>query len=1117
LVIDFSKVDVRDKPTLVLKTLSGNVIQTLGYAFNLTADLCYNEVSEITFDIPAYVDGAPTPNYDKIVGMTMIDMIGYGQFILRNPKVVKTGVKEIKSCQAYSLEYEFTRTKMSLENATYNFWNPLAPSGTILGIIREYMPDWSIGTVDSSLIGKYRTFEENDINIYNFIKSTAQTTYSCVFDFDTYERVINVRDTGSAVSTAPVFLSLENLIKEIDIEEDTDNIFTCLDVNGADGVNIRSVNPMGINKIYNLDYFMDEINFSSDMIGKWNAWKTAFEDYQLSYYNLSIEKALQTSRYLTESAALSDLQGELQSLENLKSVYIQAIAQNIDRNDELTDVNLQIKAKKSEISTQEELIESGEDEIVALTAQLVEMNTYASLSYYFTDDEMALLRPYFKEDSIEDSSFVAATVQSYNTAGVSNSISSATVSFSDSVVTKIANTVSKDLYSVTAGTITFSYDGHELQADVIRASIERKDSDGSFVLSAYLSTGSGYDIKEGSEFTFTSGCVSTTGTCGAITDNTVPDSGSPNSYATGTSLSFSATDMKLYFTRNTTEYEQRSIEWDLFDYGMDCLSKLCYPSYTFSIDSANFFALEDFVSFARQIRLGQRVYIDIEDSVIQPILVQVKIDFEKPSSLSLQFGDKYSLSDSSFSLVDLLDQSISMGKTVNLSKYTYSSFVDSGASTSVKAYMDSALDVARNAVLSSTGQGISWDESGLHCRQYDSSGVNYEPEQIRIINNNIVFTDDNWETAKMAIGKFNDKNTGVTWGIVCPSLVGTILAGNNLVIESTKQDGGVSVFRVDGNGAALHNATFDIYNGSNTQITLNPYSGIAIGNYPLYTDDAYTINTDNAKFWVDTSGNIHLKGTLEAADGVFSGELKAATGTFSGALQAATGTFSGNLSAAGGTFKGDVQANAYYDKNGNKMMTSDYQFTADYLELKGLSITNDLGQTTFTIDSNGNVSLVRGSISWANINETESAAYQTAVSAESTADDAYSKVNTVDSALAALKTNLGYTYINSQYVISPNIVGGVITGAKIQGGKYYNTTGDAYFEVGAATYGDFKVVNGDGNHVFTIGDGLVSTTLSAYGVDCIGINSSTKRSYPIGTWDFTNTNVIGLETTATFG
>ena len=84
------------------------------------------------------------------------------------------------------------------------------------------------------LVGKYRTFEVDHENLYDFMKNQLQESYSCIFEFDTLQRKVNVRDANQSARKTPVFLSKQNLAKEIEIEEDTENICTVLDVNGAD-------------------------------------------------------------------------------------------------------------------------------------------------------------------------------------------------------------------------------------------------------------------------------------------------------------------------------------------------------------------------------------------------------------------------------------------------------------------------------------------------------------------------------------------------------------------------------------------------------------------------------------------------------------------------------------------------------------------------------------------------------------------------------------------------------------------------------------------------------------------------------------------------------------------
>ena len=752
MVIDFSTIGVvKEQPTLVLCNADGKAIQTLGYAKGLKANVCYNEMSTITFDIPAYVDGVKTPHYDDIIGMRIIDMINWGRFILMNPSTKNDGLKEIKSCKAYSLEYELTYKKIFLEEATYNFWNPLSPEDTILGMIIAELPSWTIGTVDEDLINKYRTLSSDNANTYNFIKSTLQKLYGCIFDFDTYTRTINVRSTANEAVSKPVYLSMDNLVKEIQIDEDTESIVTALDVCGGEDVDIRSVNPMGTNMIYNLDYFMNTTQFDQSVIDKWNSWKQSFEANQLTYYNISIERMLKTSAILTEQVVLSDLKNiKLASLESERAVYVEYLAQHANKNSsdysdfqsKLKDVNRRIASVEDEISAQETVVNKLKDAEAELTDKLIAIQKSVAFDKFFTHDELIIIDRYFKEESIEESSFVVSEVDSYSDSDISNAISNVKVSFANTKFTKVVTDNGKVMYTVDGGTLTIASDAVTLSAKVVSACFERND-DETMVLSTFLNKGT---IGEAS---FPSGCISITGKA------------SPISTSVNTGISFTISNGNMYFTRNTTDYEKHSVSWDLFEYGQQTLKSLAYPSYSFGVSSANFMTIDEFIGFVEQLELGQKIYLNTDSSVLQPIFIGADIDFENLSSLSLQFSDKYSSSDSSFKLVELLDQSISMGKTVDANKMSYSAFVDSGASTKVKEFMESALDVAKNAILSSSGQGVSWDETGLHLRKYiDSNNPNlgYEDEQIWMINNSIVFTDDNWQTAKMAIGKIIDEN-----------------------------------------------------------------------------------------------------------------------------------------------------------------------------------------------------------------------------------------------------------------------------------------------------------------------------------------------------------------------
>ena len=1081
MVVDFAKVSVKNAPVLILQNLDDIPIGVLGNAFNIDADLCYNEISTLTFDLPAFVDGLETSNYDRVVGMRIVDLKDYGRFLLLNPKVSDNGVKQLKSCTAYSLEYEFTFKKMVLTAGTYNFWNPLAPKDTLLGIILNLMPSWKIGNVDASLIDKYRTFDDSgDQNIYNFMKSDLQKSYGCIFYFDTYNRVVHVRDIMAEAPTAPVYFSLDNLVKKISIDEDTESIVTCLSVSGADGVDIRSVNPMGTNYIIDLGYFMTLHNFSQEMIDKYYAWKSTFEAYQQQYYNLTIEEALRTAQLITEQAALTTLQGELTSLENIQAVTIQAIAQKLKVQDDLDAINEQILSKNIEITSKKNELISIQDEVDELYSQMSEINNKTHIKSFFTEAEYMVISRYLKEDSVAEDSFVIATADTYDNAGESIKLNGSIFNIINSAITKIENQFSKDIYSSVGGNITCSTTGFVLDAEIIKASMDF-DTDKNFLFTARLNSGTLNGIS------FPCACISISGTATSVTSNVVPNAETNGAYSEGDILSFKLGTANLYFTRSITEYEKRSVEWDLFDFGQNLLKKVAYPAYSCSLDIANFLALEDFEPFKNKLELGNKLYWKQRNGdVLRPLLIRVRIPFEDLSRFEVAISSKYNSSDPEFYYEDLIESGVSAGKTLDTNRWMYSQFVNSGAETSLGKFMKSALDIAKNSIISSTGQAITWDEAGFRLRKR-KEGVNagYEPYQIWMNNSSIMFTTDNWSTANLAIGQMVSEDGNMLSGVIADALIGKIVASNSLIIESEKTDGGVAVFRVDGDGASLHNATFDIYNSNNTHITLNPYSGIAIGEYPVYDGDDYTIDEDKAKFWVDTDGNVHLKGTLHGVDGTFSGELKAATGTFSGELAAAKGTFSGI-----------VQAEDYIDLNGNSMMTSEYKFEPDYLELKGLNINNN-----FIIDSGGNVTMrgnitmTGGNISWDSVNESESTAYRTANSASIMANSAINNV--------ARLANGQYsgTFINGTTIVSPTILTNLLeitapknnleSGLVLKG--YYNNAEYQWLKIWYYE-GDMPVLH------FTSPDHA-----DAYW--------NFGRTVCNGYFDFTNATVIGLDAT----
>ena len=92
-----------------------------------------------------------------------------------------------------------------------------------------------------------------------------------------------------------------------------------------------------------------------------------------------------------------------------------------------------------------------------------------------------------------------------------------------------------------------------------------------------------------------------------------------------------------------------------------------------------------------------------------------------------------------------------------------------------KAIRDGLKDAALE-VGAAYGQSITWDQYGIWGRKLlENTTDQYEPEQFKLINNKIVFTDDDWNTAKAVFGKFQydadkDGTKETHWGVCCDTI-----------------------------------------------------------------------------------------------------------------------------------------------------------------------------------------------------------------------------------------------------------------------------------------------------------------------------------------------------------
>ena len=373
---------------------------------------------------------------------------------------------------------------------------------------------------------------------------------------------------------------------------------------------------------------------------------------------------------------------------------------------------------------------------------------------------------------------------------------------------------------------------------------------------------------------------------------------------------------------------------ELYDYGQQALSTLAYPAFEFSVDSSNFMSAEEFELFRQQLALGKKVYLALKDDYyLEPILIGVEIDWMDQKTLKLTFSNKFRSNSPDFLLADTIGQASKTAASLDSNKFNYNAFIDSGIQNDVEKLIKGALDVAKNQIINSNGQNFFADSQGIHLVKIINPATGeYDPAEIRLVNNQIVFTNDSWQSADLAIGKITAPDGSSTMGIVAQSLIGEVLIGNKLLIEATGPDSftgedKITHFRVDAQGASLANASFAIQGTSGNQILLDPNYGILAGNGNLFTMGENQLRYD----FIDENGDIIYDTDLYnnynikiPQGGAFYFDIETGSLAFKGDIYANNGYFKGTVNADKGYFKGEINVNNKFvvDKDGNMTATN---------------------------------------------------------------------------------------------------------------------------------------------------------------------------------------------------
>ena len=354
--------------------------------------------------------------------------------------------------------------------------------------------------------------------------------------------------------------------------------------------------------------------------------------------------------------------------------------------------------------------------------------------------------------------------------------------------------------------------------------------------------------------------------------------------------------------------------------------------------------------------IGNYIRVSIDDTVYKLRIIGIKYDFENLEKVEVTFSNiTKSLFGAMSDIQNILQQASSMATSFS----SVAKQAENGQTAARKFdyIKKEGLDSSLGAVKAAKNQEIVVDDHGILCRFYNKWLNQYDDRQLKIINQNIVMTDDAWENAKLAIG-LGQYNGEAKWGVWADMLVGDLMITKDLkvindgnTVELNKDglvlDGGAIKWKNNKLGTDAINGLDDSLSDLGDKITkgdkansdalaayqkeikkfqdaVNGSLGVTTitsdsvispkigGGYLYISKDKCSVEIDPEQKNVPNNSNV-IKVTANGSnvfyitrngDGYFKGEITATSGSFKGTINCGNGNFvvdnNGSLQSKGG-------------------------------------------------------------------------------------------------------------------------------------------------------------------------------------------------------------------------
>ena len=720
------------------------------------------------------------------------------------------------------------------------FCNEANPRLSLLHLVLEGVYGWKIGHIDESLKTLARSFDIDRQSVYDFLMNDVCEKFNCYIIFDTLKNEINIYaeamsvkfigdgktktftispsfhkietvsidgykttqweynkktsvltfkstpkngthievvDGGLTEWETDVFITYENLAKEMNVSYNADDIKTKLTITYGDNLDIREIN-MGSPYITDISYYYTVDWMGQDLYDAYTAYLKKSQQSQTQYTKNSQEMLeISDQQYYEEQRLSTEYSIATVDSNTVGTYYLRDYSNGSYFFKEVTlPDDYKANTKYYQFDG------------VKLTSEKVN-DIYMAIRENFMNgsvDKINELADAFKfmEDSSYDIEYLSKYLNNSNTPQKKKTY---IMNFLKTMWDQTGRTPLKSIYQTTFKTI---------QSTNIDWAQEHIDPDGNvtyhenypwyYAILLFLES---IDIAIADRDAKINKMQQAYDTLQAtnieISNDLLMEHNFTESQLIRLSAFFKEDELHIddiIETEYDTLEDSFKVKQDAMEAGRIELHRRCQPKLQFSATMANIYAIPEFEPIIDQFQLGKVIKIGLrKDYIKQSRLLQVDMNLDDLSDFQAQFGELTSLSSQSDIHADLLSQAIQAGKSVASSQDNWNAGVDMAINTDIKI-QQGLLDSATVLKSMDGTQGVEMDKYGIHLKKVNPDTGEVDPKQGWITNNMMAYTDNNWLSSKSVFGEYTIKGeSSPRWGLLADACIASYIEGSTLV------------------------------------------------------------------------------------------------------------------------------------------------------------------------------------------------------------------------------------------------------------------------------------------------------------------------------------------------